>query len=429
MKIKVWKMMTLVLASICVIGAVKGTKAEAKQDTGQVLEDYVNDHFDNSTCYAIENIGKDKTPVLLIGKEIADEKNHTYVTCDVYACKKGKVKRVYKNYSNEGGRTLYLYEKEKQLYLGAGLSDAAFRLCIDGTTPCEYKLYNGLSKSVYKEGNKVKKSYGVLSGDKYDKMRDTFTYKRVITFREKPILFDKKKSVSYDLDGKGKKEKITFTPKQKSSGLYKKLVISINGKKKYTLTEKYGFYMYSFQRLKLKNKKIFLYLATYGDSEDGSHVVLQYKSGKMKKMIDFDSVANCRWVSDVKVSGNRVISTMQDSDMPGLGYTDFRTSYSYKNKKFVMDNKVHPILRYRNIKNGKEGVFTLKVKKEFTIYQTKECTEAAKTVPVGAKVKATEVYINQKTSAVHVVGSGYDGWYSSKDISYEILFEDVGGVA
>lgn len=128
--------------------------------------------------FQIVNIGENNKPVLLVGREICDKKAKTYVTCDIYYYKKGKVKRLAKGYTPEGGRGLSLFKKDGQNYLGNGLSDAAFRICVKNGRTYEYAYYNGYEESEMRVSGKKKTSFGILEGEEYEKARDSFTLQK-----------------------------------------------------------------------------------------------------------------------------------------------------------------------------------------------------------------------------------------------------------
>ncbi len=144
---------------------------------------YLKKNVSGKKYFKIVNIGDKNKPVLLIGREICDKKARTYVTCDIYYYQKGKVKRLAKGYTSEGGRGLSLFKKEGQYYLGNGLSDAAFYVCIRSNKTYEYAYYNGYGKSILKKGRKTKTSFGMLQGKEYEDARDSFKLvKRKIKF-------------------------------------------------------------------------------------------------------------------------------------------------------------------------------------------------------------------------------------------------------
>lgn len=240
-----------------------------------------------------------------------------------------------------------------------------------------------------------------------------------------------------DLNGDGKKDRITFTPSQKSYDMYQKMTISVNGKKVKTIKDRYFYYYsYEYKVLKLANGKSFLYLHTIAENDDGPCYLYQYKSGKLSRLISFtENVRGCRWVTSLKTKGNQLFATLEDSDAPGLGAVFFKASYTYKDGKFHKDSNVHKIKAYTNLKTGKSGVSTLTTTREFRIYSDKMCMKYITTVPVGTKLKVTKTYRKGIYVNMYVTGGGYSGWYCGDE--YEPVynadtiyyFDGVTGVA
>ena len=239
----------------------------------------------------------------------------------------------------------------------------------------------------------------------------------------------KKRTVSVDFNGDGKKETVKFVPSGYDYYMYKKLTVYVNGKKVKNFNN--YFYSYDFKTLKLKNGKSFLFIHTSAENDDGSNRVYTYKGGKLSVAINFDKINGCRYVSGLKTKGNQVLVTMGDTDAPGLGAMSFESSYTYKNGKFSLDSTTHEVTSYLNFNTGENGILELTSITDFDIYSDEKCIEYIGTVPEGATVKVTKTYRTNKFISMYVEGNDYAGWYTIKEYDYEhpYLFDGVGGVA
>lgn len=164
----------LVFLFVMLFAIEQPVKAVSSKTMKKAYVRYLKENVSEKSYFKIVNIGDKNKPVLLIGKEICNKKARTYVTCDIYYYQKGKVKRFAKGYISEGGRGLSLFQKEGQYYLGNGLSDAAFYVCVKDNKVYEYAYYNGYEKSILKKGKKTKTSFGILQGKEYEDARDSF---------------------------------------------------------------------------------------------------------------------------------------------------------------------------------------------------------------------------------------------------------------
>lgn len=245
---------------------------------------------------------------------------------------------------------------------------------------------------------------------------------------------EKAKTIRVDLNGDNKKETLTFKPTDKEYDEYHKLLIYVNGKKVKTL--KVDFYSYEYRFITVKGTK-FLYVHSIWNNDDGIHQLFRYKNKKLTRAINFDTILFSRWINNLKAKGNELRITMSDNGV-GIGLFRFRVIYTYQNGTFRLKSKTHKVLGYLNAGSDDgaykdDGVTLLTVSKEFKIYSDQYCKEEIGTVPVGAKVKLTKMFCtgNYETgySTYYITGDGYSGWYTSKDLDWEMIFEGVTGVA
>ena len=248
---------------------------------------------------------------------------------------------------------------------------------------------------------------------------------------------DKAKTIHVDLNGDGKKETLFFKPTASKGGTeadFVKLSIFINGKRKITFKE--DFFSYEYHIITLKNGMKFLYLHPQGLNSDGFHRLYQYKKGELKRVYNFDNAPLGRWIDSIKANGNELRVIMRDNGS-GIGLFHFRAYYTYKNGAFHLKSNTLKVTKYYimdpNGQSQKTGIKELTVSKKFKLYSDKTAKNQIGTVPVGTKLKLTKVYMTgtykNGYSTYYVTGGGYHGWYSSKDVEWEMLFENVSGVA
>ena len=240
--------------------------------------------------------------------------------------------------------------------------------------------------------------------------------------------YTKQHTVSLNLDGAGKKETVTFTPGKAEYERYQQLSITVNRKKIKTI--KASFFSYSYKLLTLSNGKTFLYLSTSEENDDGLHHIYRYQSGKLSRVLDFNkNVRGCRWVDKIKVSGNRLIATLVDSEAPGLGVTTFLATYIYKDGKLKRESNTLKVKQYTNFSTGESGILVLTTKQSFRLYSDSMCLKYTTSVPVGTHLKVTKTFRKGIYVNMYVTGDGYSGWYCGDECDYNYYFDGVSGVA
>ena len=154
-----------------------------------------------------------------------------------------------------------------------------------------------------------------------------------------PVTAMAKTAKKVDLTGDGKVDtvKIIKTRDSSAPANYSRLKIKINGR---TVFNKQTYYFYvKTQTIKLANKKAFL--AMYAPGEDDAadyNGIFAYKKGKLTRIVDFNKCLPGYDVSlkKITVSGNTVTATL-GQDTYGLGVCDYKTSFTWKNTKFVQN--------------------------------------------------------------------------------------------
>lgn len=227
-------------------------------------------------------------------------------------------------------------------------------------------------------------------------------------------------SVKYDLDGNGKEEVIQFKFNPTDSPEWFNISISINGKTKIAKLKEKNWDDYlsvSYDFIKLKNGKRFLYVNPTEYNSDGPSYLYQYKAGKLKKVCTLDKY--CRWIGSIDVQGNSIKVKMSDSGGK-IGSNRFWSKYTFKKNKFVLNSKTHKMAEYMlyNSNMCEWGIIPLKVLRPFTVYADKKCKKSKGTAVEGDHVKVTKVYKDGKNINYYIVGDSIKGWITG-DVDYE----------
>ena len=170
-----------------------------------------------------------------------------------------------------------------------------------------------------------------------------------------PVTAMAKTAKKVDLTGDGKADtvKIIKTRDTSAPTFYSRLKIKINGrtvfnKKTYyfyvksqtiKLANKKAYFYVKSQTIKLANKKAFLVMYVPGEDDAADYNgIFAYKKGKLTRIVDFNKCLPGYDVSlrKITVSGNTVTATL-GQDTYGLGVCDYKTSFTWKNTKFVQN--------------------------------------------------------------------------------------------
>ncbi|MCR2036491.1 BspA family leucine-rich repeat surface protein [Adlercreutzia caecimuris] len=211
----------------------------------------------------------------------------------------------------------------------------------------------------------------------------------------------------FDVTGNGKLDTIKVKHGRGST----KFSIYVNGKKAYSGTtgNKYADNL-SLKVLVLKNGKTFLYADAHGGGEiHGIKTIFQYRSGKMKKVVNCHTVfpkkyGRYRTVDTIKVSGNKVVvRAMIMSYTTGWMAADY--TYNYKSGTLKQASKTAPIKKFYPAQRT-----TFKAQKSIKVYKSTSCKAKKFTIKKGQKVKFLKVYSSGKTMRLQVKVAGKTGW-------------------
>ena len=217
---------------------------------------------------------------------------------------------------------------------------------------------------------------------------------------------EKTTTIQADITGDGKNDSIKFEFGGLQDGFATNLTVYVNDKKALSFNDLY-FFAVGYDILSFDDGKPFLFLHLSEENDDGPNGLYAYKSGKLKKVLDFNkSVSMCMYVNSLNVKGNKLTVGMGSSGIPGLGVSSFKAIYKYSNGKIKLASKTHKFTGYAGKKPGQ-----IKVAYSFDIYSDKTCKKRIATVPVGAKVKVTKIYVYGTKASVYVESKDYKGWY------------------
>lgn len=148
------------------------------------------------------------------------------------------------------------------------------------------------------------------------------------------------KKVDLTGDGKADTIKIIKTRDNDDSDFYSRLKIQINGKT--TFNKSTYYYSVKTQTIKLSNKKAFL--AIYAPADDNAadyNGIFAYKKGKLTRIVDFNKCITGYdvFLDKITVSKNTVNVSLSQ-DVYGLGVCSYKTTYTWKNSKFVQSPEI-----------------------------------------------------------------------------------------
>ena len=233
----------------------------------------------------------------------------------------------------------------------------------------------------------------------------------------------------YDITGDKKADKIKIKVSGAKDDGYgtvftKALVIYVNGKKLKTIPSKNGEgFTATVQLLTLKNGKSFLYVEYFGNNEDGTYALYQYRSGKIKTILsDTDIPAKyCTYhhkIDNIKPSGNKIVMTYAPQTYTAaFTYIKYSFPYSSKLKTLNLGNgkklaKTGKVYTGKDYSTGKLYQESLTASQDIEAYTTKALTTEAFTIEAGQTVTFKKAYVNKskKQFAYYVTCEGQSGW-------------------
>ena len=231
------------------------------------------------------------------------------------------------------------------------------------------------------------------------------------------------KAYKYDLDGDGKKESVQIKSGKKDDDRYYEAYIYIDGKRAVTAKEPYGFYSVDAQILIMDEKNVFIYLTPYGDNDDGSKVIYQYKDGKLKKSIDLESLG--RYANVEEVSKNKITMRIRRT-WSAIGCFSYKCSLVCKNGKLEPETKTYALYSYSPTQKTSKPYLT--AKNNMQLYESHNTDKKTYVLKKGQKVKITKYYFNGSIHMFQIkTKSGKKGWILAPN-DYEELFEEAYGV-
>lgn len=231
------------------------------------------------------------------------------------------------------------------------------------------------------------------------------------------------KTYQYDLDGDGKKESVKIKMGKLDDDRYYKAYVYVNGTRKLTISDKFGFYDIYAQVLVMSSKKVFIYINPFGDNDDGSKKIYQYQNGKFKKSINLDSMG--RYASVQKVGKEKITMEIRRT-WSAIGVFSYTCNLAYKNGKLAPDAKTYKIVSYSPVGDNAHPYLT--AKGDIQIYKSNNTKEKSFVLKKGQKVKITKYSLNGKKEMFKVeTKAGKTGWFVAPN-DYEGLFEEAFGV-
>lgn len=217
---------------------------------------------------------------------------------------------------------------------------------------------------------------------------------------------------SYDITGDRKNDKI----KIKSNPGSHSVSVVVNGKTVYSAHPKY-FEDVTAKLYTLKNGKPFLYLFAW-DITDSSDVngVFQYKSGKLKQVINFNTFfakyGNHQSGQILGVDGN-TLHTRFFLMSWSTGVSNINVDYKYKSGSLKRTSNT---FIYEGLHTLDGNASTFKAGKVIKAYTSVKSVKKAFTIPKNARVAVTKCYNNGKTMMIQVKYKGKYGWIKPQTV-------------
>lgn len=231
----------------------------------------------------------------------------------------------------------------------------------------------------------------------------------------KVTLKENKLYQSYDITGDKKADKIEIKVSRDAYQWVNKVSVWVNEENCFSIDDfqYYGDVDVIAQIYTLKNGKPFLYFYTSGDDGDGPVCgVFQYKSGKLKQIINCNSFLGKKYGmhyngSVQNVKGNTITVRFHIMSWT-TGVSTFQYDFSYKNgtlkrtsaKTSVIEIATHP------------KVSSLTVRKSMKVYSKTDGKKVLFHLKSGQKVKVTYAYVKSDKFYLKVknVTTGKSGW-------------------
>lgn len=207
----------------------------------------------------------------------------------------------------------------------------------------------------------------------------------------------------YDITGDGKADKIRIVKSSDNRSLY----IYINDKVAYSFVNQNCNGSVFVKLYTLKNRKVIVYVAAYQDGGGGPVCALfRYKSGKLKKLTDFQSFfpyGNEASGQVTKVSGNTLRITVTSMSW-ALGSVDMQYTLKYKNGTLVPTSRTGKVIGYRSQS-------WLTAKKNIQLYTGAASSKKAFVLKKGTLAKVTNCYIKKTNVRFKIkLANGKTGW-------------------
>ena len=216
----------------------------------------------------------------------------------------------------------------------------------------------------------------------------------------------------YDITGDKKKDKITvkLSSDKKNPSVKMKTAVYVNGKKVYS---KKGYcYGATAKIYTLKNKKPFLYLYSWADNGDGPvNALFQYKSKKLKKVINFQTLFGSKYGtygthpggSVVKVKGNTVTASF-DLMSWTIGFSSYEYQYKYKKGTLRRTSSTGKVIT--SLPNN-----SATAKKNIKVYKTAKIRSSYSVLKRGQKVQFIKAYVKGKNHFLKIrMSNKKTGW-------------------
>lgn len=224
-------------------------------------------------------------------------------------------------------------------------------------------------------------------------------------------------SFKQDITGDGKNDSIKITPYDQNYTYYKKVKVTVNGKKLVSFASKYDYYALCVQYFSLSKSKNFLRIQGLADSDGIAFDRIYRYDKKTKKLVKAADLTGYGAHSDAieKVSSSQ-IQVRFSCQPPETGRINWLYTFLYKDGKFKLKSSTASVrsslVNYDNgdgyIKYFRKNQF--KVSNSFPLYTSTNLKKKAFTAKKGKLLTLSQIKISGKNTYLKFKYNGKSGW-------------------
>ncbi|MCC8067108.1 MAG: hypothetical protein LIO94_08420 [Clostridiales bacterium] len=223
----------------------------------------------------------------------------------------------------------------------------------------------------------------------------------------------------YDITGDGKADKIKLKMVEGSIEGYSAIKVYVNGSLAGKFKSEYTYYaVQDINLYTLDNGKVFLYISLRGDNSPVLCAFYQYKSGKLKKVVDLYSLFSkygglngYYYAATITVQSGNKLKIEMPVQLYTTGMATITYKCVYKSGTLKLSSKKGTVSVYNS-----SGGTSLTANKKITAYKKAGSSQKAFTIKAGSNVTIDKCWISGSKLYLRVRYNGKYGWI--KGLSY-----------